>query len=130
MSIETIDQEDRPATRHSVLRAITVWYGVLGGIAAWTVHLVALASLVQWTCDTHRGEWILDTITAVCVLADLLAIAISWRLWQEGRGADDESADPRGRTHFLGFLGLATGIINLALIAVEGVYVPILYRCG
>jgi hypothetical protein len=65
----------------------------------------------------------------VCVLACLLAIGLSWRLWTEGRGADDESDEPRGRTQFLGFLGLATGIINLALIGVEGVYVPILYRC-
>jgi hypothetical protein len=130
VSVDELDREDTPGTRYRIMRAITVWYGVLGGIAAWTVHLVAEASLVQWTCDTHRGEWILDAITVVCILATLLAIAISWRLWREGRGADDESDDPRGRTHFLGFLGLATGLFNLALIGVEGVYVPILYHCA
>jgi hypothetical protein len=130
MSVDELDQEDHEGTRYRIMRAFTVWYAVLGGIAAWTVHLVAEASLVQWTCDSHRGEWVLNAITAVCVLACLLAIALSWRLWREGRGADDESDEPRGRTQFLGFLGLATGIINLALIGVEGVYVPILYHCG
>jgi hypothetical protein len=130
MSVDTLDHEDDPGTRYRILRAFTIWYGVLGGIAVWTVHLVTEASLVQWTCDSHRGEWPLDAITAVCLLATLVAIAISWRLWREGKGANDESDEPRGRTHFLGFLGLATGIINLALIGLEGVYVPILYRCG
>jgi hypothetical protein len=130
MTVDTLDQEGRPGTKSRLRRAVTVWYAVLGGIGAWTVHLLAEASLYQWTCDTRRGEWILNAITGGCALACLLAIGLSWCLWRAGRHADDESDGAPGQTNFLGFLGLAIGIINLALIGVEGIYVPILYRCG
>jgi hypothetical protein len=125
MSVDPmLDQIERESP---LRRGLTVWFAVFGGLGAWTVHLLALTSLTQWTVDSHRGQWPLDAITGVCVAVTLVAFALSWRLWRAGRSGDDEADDPAGRIRFLGFSGLVFNAINLALILTEGLAVPVLY---
>ncbi len=50
------DQERRPATRVSPL---LVWFGVLGGAAAWFVHLLVAWSVLELACISPAdGPWV------------------------------------------------------------------------
>jgi hypothetical protein len=111
-----------------VTRGVLVWYAVFGGVAAWTVHLVFCAAIVRWLFNVHEGHWPLDVATAVCAVATLVAIALSWRLLRIAGDADEGGADDAGQVRFLGYLGLLFGAINLALIVIEGAYAVVLYQ--
>jgi hypothetical protein len=114
-----------------------VWCAVLVGIPAWMAHLVFEASMVGFT-DTHPGwDWTLHAGTVVTALATLAGTIICLDLYRRA-GAARRDAPPEGRdddasavtlSRFLGAFGSLLGIINLALILLEGSYV-ILVRHG
>lgn len=108
---------------------LMLWFAVLAGIVAWLVHLVALASLAQWTCNDDGKRWVLDALTlataAVTVFAMWLCLGIL-------RGAQDDEAagTPGGRTRWLAVFGLMMGAINLALILLEGSFAWFISPCA
>ena len=112
----------------AVRDAIFVWYAALGGIAAWTIHLLFLTSFVRFTCTSGSYVWAMHLATVVTLAMTVVAMTLSWRLVR----ADGDESSERGWLPFLGRLGLLVGAINIALIAVEGLYVFVLAsrRCG
>jgi membrane protein implicated in regulation of membrane protease activity len=114
----------------AVRAAVTLWYALLGGIAAWTIHLLFAASFVRYTCNDPSANWAMHAVTAVTLAMTVLAMVLSWRLARRGR---DESSDRNGGpTRFIGRLGLVVGASNFALIALEELYIVELAsrRCG
>jgi hypothetical protein len=111
-----------------IRRGLVVWYGVVGGLAAWTVHLVFEAAVVRWTFDVHGYTWILHAATVICGLATLASMWVAWRLRTIAGDADESSNEDAGQLLFLGNLGLLFGTINLLLIILEGVYAAVLYQ--
>jgi hypothetical protein len=107
-------------------RGLLVWYAAFGGIGAWTAHLMFETSAVEWTRDDPRWRWTLHAVTAACVLATVLAMALALRLRRVANGAKEAGADDAGQLLFLGNLGLLVGAINLALIVLEGAYVLVI----
>ncbi|MGB6059125.1 MAG: hypothetical protein WBF71_12785 [Microthrixaceae bacterium] len=91
---------------HSIGSAIRdfflVWYAMLAGILLWAIHLVALASLVQLSCNNPGTDWITHTVTAVTLAGTVLAIVLSVRLLRTGKeqlaltssGSGSGSGDP------------------------------------
>src|SRR5438045_691348 len=107
-----------------VTRAVTVWYAVfVGPIGAWTVHLLAVASLVRFVCNDPAWRWAMHLATAVTLAATASAMALSWRLARLGESSDEDQAPARLR--FLGRVGLAVGAFNAALILLEEIYVVV-----
>jgi hypothetical protein len=117
--------------RSAVREGFAVWYALLGGIGAWAIHLVALASLVRLTCNAHRYEWVLHAITGITLAMTAVAIGLSRRLMRAG-GDDDSTDTESGRAEFLGRLGIIVGVANFALISLEELYVILLHTrpCG
>jgi hypothetical protein len=107
-------------------RGLLVWYAAFGSVGAWTVHLVGEASLVGWTEHDTRWRWILHALTAACIIANAIALWLAWRLRTIAKHADESSADDAGQLLFLSHLGLLFGIIDLALIVIEGAYAVVL----
>jgi hypothetical protein len=107
-------------------RAIRVWYATLGGVGAWTVHLMYLVSAEHWAHVHHQWAWTLNACTAVTALATIGAMLLAWRLVKVANGANEEGNDDAGQLLFLGRLGLLIGAINLALILLEGTYAIVL----
>jgi len=108
---------------------LAFWYAVLGGIAAWTVHLLTLSSIDRLTCNLGGYAWVMHVVTAATAVATVAAMGFSYALFRAG-GADDAAGSAAGRLRFFGMLGLLLGAINLALILLEGSYVELLPRCG
>ena len=105
----------------AVRNAFEIWYALLGSIAAWTIHILVLASVVQYTCNVDGALWIMHLTTVVTLAMAGAAMVLSWRLARGGH--DDEDPDEGGRNRFLGVLGLMIGAANVALILLEQIYV-------
>jgi hypothetical protein len=135
MSEHALSAGDVARRSHSIVSAIrsavTVWYAVLGGIGAWTIHLMVLVSIVRFTCNAGY-EWVMHLTTAVTLAMTVVALALSQRLVRQGQEGDGSDATGAERTRFLGQLGLLVGAVNFMLIALEGLYVVVLgsRRCG
>jgi hypothetical protein len=97
-----------------------VWLALTAGVAAWVVHLVAFAALVEFVHD-NGFFWIFYVGNTVALLVTLGAGWLSWLLYRAGD--DEELGTPAGRTRFLGALGLLVNGINLMLILLEGSYI-------
>ena len=108
---------------------VAFWYAVLGGIAAWTVHLFTLSSIDRLTCNLGGYAWVMHAVTGVTAVVTVGAMALSYGLFRAG-GDDDAAGSAAGRLRFFGMLGLLLGDVNLALIVLEGSYVELLPRCG
>ncbi len=111
------------------LKGIKLWFAVLGGIAAWTVHLLVLSAITRFTCNQEGTRWVMDLITLVTALVTVVAMWLCVGLVRASK--DDEAADTlTGNTRFLGVFGLMVGGVNLALILLEGSYALFLSPCA
>ncbi|MDQ1434543.1 MAG: hypothetical protein QOF59_1359 [Actinomycetota bacterium] len=125
MNIVEIKRIERAPT---LRRGVEVWYAAFGGIAAWTVHLLFVASFEHWTFLHSQYRWTLHAATVVCTLATVVAMLLARRLLNIAAGSDPASNDDAGQLLFLAQLGLLVGAINLALILLEGSYVLFIPR--
>ena len=112
--------------------AVLVWYALLGGIGAWTIHLLFLASFVRFTCNAHDYVWVMHLVTVVTLAMTAVALLLCRRMLRSAAGSDESSDVEGGRAQFMARLGLLIGGVNFALIALEGLYVFLLgsRSCG
>jgi hypothetical protein len=101
-------------------RGALVWFALTAGIAAWVLHLVVFASLVEFVND-NGFFWIFYVGNVAAIALTLVAGWLSWLLYRAGD--DEELGTPAGRTRFLGAVGLLVNGINLLLIVFEGSYI-------
>jgi hypothetical protein len=102
-------------------RGVLVWFALTAGIAAWTVHLVSFAALVEFVHD-NGYSWLFTVGNIGAVAVTLLAGWLSWLMYEAGTDGE-EVGTPAGRMRFLGALGILVNGINLLLIVAEGSYV-------
>ena len=108
-----------------------LWYAALAGIGWWLVHLTTNAALVRAACNGGRTiTWVMHGVTAATGLLTLHAAWLCYRLIRMAAGAGEGDASMPGRTRFLGWFGLMTNVISLALILLEGAYVLAIGPCG
>ena len=122
---------------------LLVWFGILGGPAAWlSVHVIGIA--FGWAqCNDPASRWQLpvhawDVATAaVGVLVALAAEAVSFWVFRltadEGEGLSrrgiGEGEAPVGRLHFLSVIGLTVNPLALAIIVMVGFGTALLPLC-
>jgi hypothetical protein len=129
-----------------------LWFAVLGGAAAWTVHLLLGWGLEEIACspvsaspdvlDVSLTIWIgalTVALGAVTVAAGLLA----YRFWRQTEATDPNlhiepgGSDPEpeeqvrsGRTGFMALFGLAANGLFLLIIVYGGVSLLLLRPCA
>lgn len=134
MSVESPAEEARRS--HSIVsavrEAVLVWYALLGGIGAWTIHLVFFVAYVRYTCNAPGSLWVMHLITLVTLVMTGVAIALCLRMLRSSSDGDEAADDEGGRAQFLARMGMLIGVINFALIVLEEVYLVVLgsKRCG
>jgi hypothetical protein len=132
----TVSEGEEARRSHSILSgvrdAIVVWYALLGGIGAWTIHLVFFAAWVQFSCNEAGTTWAMHLVTAVTLAMTAVAMWLCRRMMRSAPGGDESSDEEGGRAQFIGRLGLLIGGLNFALIALEEIYLIVLEsrRCG
>jgi hypothetical protein len=104
------------------------WSVIVVPIAAWTVHMFALASLVQLACEHPGVKWVMHALTVGLSLACIGCLALARRYARLPNGEDAVST--KANLRFLSHVGLAVAAVNLLLIALEGLYVLFLNPCS
>jgi hypothetical protein len=108
-------------------RPILMWYGFLGGAAAWALQLVLGYGIEDSACSQGNADtksW----LVAVTLLLGALALGssgaafLTWR-WADRRG------DTRGAVSFLALTGIFAGAFFLVLIALGGLQLLSLDSC-
>lgn len=106
-----------------------LWAIVSAGVWAWAFHLLYLSAFAELACTQPVVTW---TFHAATVATAVVTLAAGWVCLVTVRHCrDDEGAGTvAGRTRFLGLFGLLLNAISLALIVLEGVYVPFISPCA
>ena len=128
-----------------------LWFAVLGGTAAWTLHLLVGWGLEEIACSPASASpdvlgvsltiWI-GAITAALAAVTVAAGLLAYRFWRqagaanpnahiEPGGADPESPElvSSGRAGFMALFGLAANALFLLIIVYGGVSLLLLRPC-
>lgn len=104
----------------------TLWFALLGGPAAWTIHLLASYPLVLLACRLGTNLP-LNLLTAATALLAAAAAAAGWRAWRKlGRegpppaGRAIDRATLVGRARFMAVAGAILSVFFTYVILVEG----------
>ncbi len=123
---------DQARKAHSTVSGIktagTVWYALLGSLAAWIIHLLSFVSLAELSTTSPTTRWAMHGITVVTLTMTAAAIALSVRLARPA--GDTDGRDEPARNRFLGQMGIVIGVINGLLILLEELYLNIIRRSG
>jgi hypothetical protein len=109
---------------------LALWFGVLGGALAWTVHLLLSYALVAPACVVDNA-WLLHAVTVGTLVPTALAGLVSYRAWQRHR-ADARSGvrgEESGWRRFMALAGLVLSVLFGLAIVLEGLPVAILSPC-
>jgi hypothetical protein len=108
-------------------RPLLMWYGFLGGAAAWSLQLVLGYGIEDSACsqgssDTKSWIVLVTVLLGAAALASSAAAFSTWR-WADRRG------DERGAVTFLAVTGMFAGLFFLVLIALGGLQLVTLDSC-
>ena len=121
-----------------------LWFGVLGGGAAWTVEFVTGLYFSWAQCNQPDGRTRLPLrdwqtgLAAAGALVGLIALGVCLRIYlqthrigdvarEERRG--DGYAPPVGRVHFLAVVGLTVNTIVIVIMLLTAIAAPNLAFC-
>ncbi len=116
------------------LRGLVLWYGVLGGVVAWAIHLVTAWGLVELVCGSGHTTVAGMSLRAVVVTATVLpaaialgALAAAW--WASSRDLGGRAVWKTDRIRFTAQLGLWLDGLSAALILFGGGAVATFQPC-
>ena len=130
---------------------LLLWFAVLGGAAAWTLHLLFSWGLEEIACSpastsadvlgVSQAVWI-GAITLVLASVTVAAGLLAYRFWRQAGAADPNEriepagSDPEpeeavrgGRVGFMALFGLAADALFLLIIVYGGVSLLLLRPC-
>jgi hypothetical protein len=121
-----------------------VWFGVLGGAAAWATQFVAGLAFTFAQCNAPPGRWQLPVqtwqvaLSAAGILVGLTAAAVSLSIYRATKDVDDVAAGkrlglgdppPLGRVNFLATTGLLVNALAVAIMIMTAIGAPLLRLC-
>ncbi|MFC0005572.1 hypothetical protein [Micromonospora siamensis] len=126
-----------PGPRARLTGGLLLWYAVLGGAAAWAVHLIAGWGVDELTCASDRdriGALPLRVVIAGAVVLPalvtvgaLLAAALVWR--RTAHPPDGVEERPVSRSRMLAVVAIWSNLLFLAIIVLGGIALLVLPPC-
>ena len=114
------DADVLPPLRTRVRRQAALWFGLLGGAAAWVLHLNLTYLIVPHTCRWGQAPW-MHLLTLAALAMAVAATVAGRRVWASGHGHDHR--------RFLGLAGAALSALFVLVIAFEGTQVLLIDPC-
>jgi hypothetical protein len=108
-----------------VTRRLLIWYGFLGGAAAWSVQLVLGYGIEDSACSQGNSgtkPWIVF-VTLVLAAATVGSGGAAFLTWRRS------DRDARGAVSFLALAGMLASLFFLVLIALGGLQLASLDSC-
>lgn len=131
-----------PGRRAGLIGGLLLWFGVLGGALAWTVHLLAGWSIEELACAAGSSEvaglslrYAIGLTVLIPAAATMAALAVAWLAW---RRTGSQDAGPQragavghalGRARMLALVGLASNLLFLIIIVLGGVAILVFPPC-
>jgi hypothetical protein len=110
---------------HEERRDWTLWFGLLGGAVAWSLHLIISYSLVLPIC-LFGGEILLHLVSLVLAAVCAAALFFAWKALR--RSGQPMSAVLEGEGRREGFMALLGVVASaLFLVAVIVAWVPVFF---
>lgn len=103
-----------------------LWAGVLAGPLAWVAHQQICYALAGWVAAEER-RGVLLAVTIACLALAAAGAALAWRNVTLAADADDASGDARGRTRFMGLVGVLGGAVFGVVILAQSIPAAWLY---
>jgi hypothetical protein len=129
---------ERPPAQGRPASNGAVWFALLGGGVAWTLHLMLAYVIAEFGCLSGLGAiraggisivaWMLLGLSAGALALAILATVFAARIRRRPGGDAGEEADGTEARAFGGRLGYVTNLVFTLVIAVQSV--PILYYLG
>lgn len=117
-----------------------LWFGLFGGAAAWTAHLMLAYAAAEFGCVGRLGErtslgislvaWLVLALTAATTLASGVATAVAYRCHRRLRSHEARHEAPVAAERYTAWAGVLTSGLFTFIILFESI--PILYylnRC-
>jgi hypothetical protein len=110
------------ATRAESIGSAALWFGVLGGPAAWGLQLLVASELVELSCSPGGGggevfgvavDAIIVVLTVVCLVVATAAGVLSFRCLRR-IGTGDPS--PGQRARWMAVAGLLTSVLSFVVV--------------
>ena len=90
-----------------------LWFAVLGGATAWTVHLLVAWGLEEIACASGSRS---SDVLGVPLAVGVAALVVAWRLWRRTRAAGDGEVRV-ARASFMAVVGLwADALFTLGIL--------------
>jgi hypothetical protein len=128
----------QPGRRARLAGGLLVWYGVLGGAVAWTVHLLAGWGMDELACaagsDHVSAVPLAQAVGLAVVIPALLtagSLAVAVLVWRRTARAQPTGPDnpSYGRARMLATLGIWANLLFLAIIVLGGIAVVVFPPC-
>lgn len=116
-----------------------LWFGVLGGAVAWSLHTLVDWSIDETTCRSGHTSVngvplrpLLAGIALFFVVVCALAVVVAYRQWRrlDGAPADDEiQAMRQRRAAFMAVIGIWGNLLFLVMIVCSAVAILVFPAC-
>jgi hypothetical protein len=116
-----------------------LWFGVLGGGVAWSLHTVVDWGLEETVCRAGNDELlglplrpVLGVLTVLFLALSVASTVVAYGLWRRlpGTADDDLQQLRRDRAHFMAVVGLVADVLFTIMIAMAGVAVLVIPVCA
>lgn len=107
-----------------------LWFGVVGGQAAWAVAVLVAYPTVAVVCNTGASTLWIHLVRWSALAVALAATAVASRCWRSGRSAgDDVPAGLASRVRFMGLGGIVLSAAGAFLLVVEDIATWVIDPC-
>jgi hypothetical protein len=117
-----------------------LWFGVLGGAAAWSLHTLVDWSIDETVCRSGSTEVagvpmkpLLVVTTLAFLLIAVVSCVVAWRQWhvlRAAEGSDDVSALRLQRASFMALVGFAADVVFVLILICTAIAVFVFPVCG
>lgn len=108
-----------------------LWFGVIGGQAAWAIGLLVAYPTVAAVCGADAPRVVIHLVRWVAFAIAVTATSVAYRSWRRAQAATDSgvASETVTRTAFMGLGGLLLSAAGAFLVFVEDLATWVIDPC-
>jgi hypothetical protein len=121
-----VDEQEQQQHR---VNQVALWYGALGGMIAWTLHILLAYLIAEFGCETGQDvhvyagvmlpAWLLLGMSATMIVLSAGSIASAYACLKRIRTDDGDSTLRSESEHYLARAGVISGALFTFIIVIQ-----------